>query len=138
MLVLNLACGHDHAFEGWFASAEDFESQRQRSLVECPMCGDRTIERRPSAPRIQTGRHADAPAAADSSAELMRAVRHVLAHTEDVGNQFAEEARRIHYGEAPERSIRGKSSLHEVAALAEEGISVLPLALPSALKEPLQ
>ena len=68
----------------------------------------------------------------------MKAVRHILANTEDVGEQFAEEARKIHYGEADERNIRGQASAEETAELLEEGISVMPLVVPKALKGPLQ
>lgn len=138
MLVLNLACQHEHRFEGWFGSTEEFESKRQRALIECPLCGDRTIERRPSAPRVQRGRTGDKAPSEPADAARLAALRRLLASTEDVGARFAEEARRIHYGEAPARGIRGESSLQEAAALAEEGITVMPLALPAALKEPLQ
>lgn len=71
-------------------------------------------------------------------AAWMRAVQHVMANTVDVGPRFAEEARRIHYGETEERAIRGQASAAEAKALAEEGISVLPLPVPVALKGPLQ
>ena len=67
-----------------------------------------------------------------------RMARQVLAHTENVGERFAEEVRRMHYGEAEERAIRGQASREEAVALMEEGIEVLPLPLPAALKETLQ
>ena len=75
---------------------------------------------------------------ADTQAAWLKMVRHVLAHTEDVGERFAEEARRIHYGESRERNIRGQASREETAELIEEGIGVMPLSLPAGLKEPLQ
>jgi hypothetical protein len=78
------------------------------------------------------------PEAEAAQAVWMRAVRHVLANTEDVGERFAEEARRIHYGEAESRGIRGQASTEEAQALTEEGIEVAVLPLPAALKEPLQ
>ena len=68
----------------------------------------------------------------------MAAARHVMANTTDVGNRFAEEARKMHYGEAEERAIRGKTTPDEAQALVEEGIDVVPLLIPDALKEPLQ
>ncbi len=74
----------------------------------------------------------------DAQAQWMKAVRHVLAHTEDVGEKFADEARRIHYGEAAERGIRGQATPDEREALRDEGIEVMPLPMPAALKEPLQ
>jgi hypothetical protein len=145
MKVLNLRCSQSHAFEGWFGSEDDFQSQLGRALIECPMCGDTTITKMLSAPRINLGAGheeakrevASAPDAAMQAAWLKMA-RHVVANTEDVGERFAEEARKIHYGEADERDIRGQASREETQALLEEGISVLSLPLPKALKEPLQ
>lgn len=142
MKVLDLRCAHDHRFEGWFADDADFASQRERGLLECPVCADRTVERLPSAPRLNLS-HASAQAqpvtrAEDLQALWLRAVRHVLQHTEDVGERFAEEARRIHYGEAENRGIRGRATPEETEALAEEGIEVVPLPVPEALKNPLQ
>jgi len=71
-------------------------------------------------------------------AAWLKMVRHVVANTEDVGNQFAEEARKIHYGEAKERGIRGQATRDETEALLEEGIAILPVTLPSGLTGPLQ
>ena len=150
MKVLDLQCGRQHTFEGWFGSEEDFQSQLARSLVECPICGDTGILKRLSAPRLNLGAQAaekpsaskavasvPAPGAAQQAAWL-QAVRHVLANTEDVGEKFVEEARRIHYGEADDRNIRGQASPEETAELIEEGIAVMPLPIPKALKGPLQ
>ena len=146
MKVFNLACEHDHAFEGWFASAEDYDSQLARGLLECPTCASRTIRKMLSAPRLNLS----TPSASDSAAPakpatpeqaqamLFKLARHIMANTEDVGARFAEEARRIHYKEAPERGIRGQASAEEARELAEEGIEVMALPLPAAVKEPLQ
>ena len=144
MKVLNLQCTHGHGFEGWFASEDDFQGQLARGLVECPMCGDREVGKLPTAPRLNLGAKEPAKhevmATPDASlqAEWLKLVRHVLAQTEDVGERFAEEARAIHYGESRERGIRGQASAEETRALLEEGIGVLPLPVPKALKEPLQ
>jgi hypothetical protein len=145
MKVLNLQCTHRHSFEGWFASEDDFQDQLGRGLVECPLCGDTGIVKMLSAPRLNLGAAREEPkqevmAAPDATlqAAWMKMVRHVMASTEDVGERFAEEARRIHYGEAQERGIRGQASAQETEALMEEGIGVLPLPIPKALKEPLQ
>ena len=73
-----------------------------------------------------------------AQAAFLKALRHVLAHTEDVGQQFADEARRMHHGEVEARSIRGQASAREAVELLEEGIEVMPLPLPAALKETLQ
>lgn len=149
MKVLDLQCAHGHGFEGWFGSEDDFQSQLARQLVQCPVCGDADVSKKLSAPRLNLG--AAAPSAPPASEGLpagsvderrqaawLQMVRHVLAHTEDVGSQFAEEARRIHYGEAAERNIRGQASREETEALLDEGIPVLPLPLPKGLKGPLQ
>ena len=149
MKVLNLRCANGHGFEGWFASDEDFMSQNGRGIVECPMCGDTQVVKMLSAPRLNLGAgRGDAPGgkqevmsgATDQALQKawLRMVREVMANTEDVGERFAEEARRIHYGETEERHIRGQASREETEALIEEGISVLPLPLPSAFKGPVQ
>ncbi len=152
MKVLDLHCSASHVFEGWFASEDDFQDQARRGLVECPVCGDSHITKKLSAPRLNLGA---APAAAPApavqpaqdmvagpqaamQAAWMKAVRHVLAHTEDVGERFAQEARRMHYGETEERGIRGQTTPQEAAELLEEGIEVMPLALPKSLKGPIQ
>jgi hypothetical protein len=154
MKVLDLQCAHEHSFEGWFASEDDFQGQLSRGLVECPICGDAAITKKLSAPRLNLGAARNTPeeavpAAAKSDvvaapqdsqlqAAWMKMVRQVMANTEDVGEKFAEEARRIHYGETEERGIRGQASREETEALLEEGIGVLPLPIPKALKGPLQ
>lgn len=150
MKVLNLQCAHAHGFEGWFASEDDFQDQLARGLVECPVCGDSAISKLPSAPRLNLGA-AEPKAAPAGKQEVMNAapnaqlqaawmqlVRQVMANTEDVGERFAEEARKIHYGETEERGIRGQASREETEALLEEGIGVLPLPIPKGLKGPLQ
>ena len=156
MKVLNLQCRHGHAFEGWFASHEDFESQRERGLVSCPLCNDAEVTKMPSAPRLNLGHGTADSAPAVSAAPVapaqdvaqmtpqhlqaawMKMVRHVMANTEDVGTQFAEEARKIHYGETENRNIRGQASREETEALLDEGIDILPLPVPAGLKGPLQ
>jgi hypothetical protein len=153
MKVLDLRCAQDHRFEGWFASEEDAQSQFSRDLVQCPVCGDHAVSRLPSAPRLnlsgatarqETPKPTNAPGAVNAEvqqalqavqARYLSAVRQVLAQTEDVGDRFAEEARRMHYDEAPERGIRGSASAEDVQALAEEGIETFPLIVPDALKQ---
>lgn len=158
MKVLDLHCTHGHVFEGWFASEDDFQDQRARALVACPVCGDLQVAKKLSVPRFNLGAQAPPPARAASQAtepaaaprhtegvgreqELqaawLRAARRIVAETEDVGSRFADEARRIHHGDAPERAIRGQASPQETAALIEEGVPVMPLPLPEALKGPV-
>lgn len=151
MKVLDLQCSASHVFEGWFGSEDDFRSQLERGLVECPVCGDTHVTKKLSAPRLNLGASEPAaPAAAPPRQEVvaaapaaelqaayLRMVREVLAKTEDVGERFVEEARRMHYGETQERGIRGQASPDETKALLEEGIPVLPLPIPKALKGPV-
>ena len=168
-----------HTFEGWFGSEEDYQSQRERGLVACPMCANTEVRKLPSAPRLNLGATeprstntapqeepsaasgvasaasnvpsaptADAvasglaqvhPEAAEMVQEAwMKMVKHVIANTEDVGQNFAEEARKMHYGESEERNIRGQASIEETKDLLEEGIEVMPLPVPDALKGGLQ
>jgi hypothetical protein len=143
--VFNLNCEKQHAFEGWFASAEAFDAQLAGGQVQCPMCGSTKVTKALSAPRLNLG--AEPPpqkqAAAMPTAEQMQALflkmaREIVANTEDVGERFAEEARRIHYKEAPERGIRGVTSKDEADALEEEGINVMPMPFGRLLKDPLQ
>ena len=158
MKVLDLRCSQGHGFEGWFGSSDDFDSQMSRGLVECPVCNDRDIVKLLSAPRLNFGSMSDnersGPTAApgEPSAEpassrpdrraaegrWLSAMRKVLAETEDVGKRFPDEARRIHHGEAPERSIRGHATPEHAEALRDEGIPVMAIALSDALKETLQ
>jgi hypothetical protein len=150
MKVLNLRCANGHGFEGWFASVGDFLTQNGGGLIECPLCADHVISRLPSAPRlnlsgarepVEPAPPAPVPAPAPQpppagalQALWLQAVQQVLRDTEDVGERFTEEARRIHYGEARQRGIRGQADAEQRAALAEEGIEVMALPMPAALK----
>lgn len=149
MKVLDLKCSHEHRFEGWFASTEEFESQLSRRLVACPVCSATDVSRMPSAPRLnlssargeaaqQATQAQAAPESAALQARALKFMRELIEKTENVGERFAEEARRIHYNEAPARNIRGVTTPEDAHALLEEGIDVMPLPVPEALKEPLQ
>ena len=147
MKVLDLQCQHGHVFEGWFGSEDDFQSQKQRGLVQCPLCADIHIDKRLSAPRLNLGAREPAAtpvasfvshAAADTPVEAstlppalqaawLQLARKVVASTEDVGPRFADEARRMHHGEIQERAIRGQASHTDVRELIDEGIFVLPV-----------
>lgn len=136
--VFDLQCEHSHIFEGWFGSHDDYDAQQARGLVTCPVCGSASITKRLSAPRLNVS-HLHAPAqppavpASASDAEkmaavqavVMKQVRALLRNTENVGPRFAEEARRIHDGDADERPIRGTATPEEREALAEDGIEVM-------------
>lgn len=142
--VFDLVCARDHAFEGWFSSENDFETQIEKGLLTCPMCGSADVHRTPSAARLNLGAQPESrqqalmPTAQQMQAAFMRIAREIAANTEDVGDRFAEEARRIHYQEAPERGIRGTTTREEAEALEDEGINVVPFPFADALKGPLQ
>ena len=140
MIVFDLHCGKGHAFEGWFASGDEFLRQQEASLVRCPVCDDATVERLPSA-KVRVRKHRNDPAhrspqppapprqdaVAGFPPDLVAKLREVVRNTEDVGERFAEEARKIHYDETPARPIRGKASSEDAQALTEEGIEFSPL-----------
>ncbi len=144
MIVYNLACEHRHPFEGWFASPADFENQRDRDLVECPVCGSKRVERKLHAPRINVGaapktksEAVDAPAKSDGEidyAKLKEAMlgfaRHIRDNTEYVGDRFADEARAMHYGDKERRGIRGRTDRETADALRDEGIEFASLPFP--------
>lgn len=141
MIVLDLCCDSNHVFEGWFVSSENFEAQRTSGKVACPICASASIVRRPSAAYVQRGEKSVAPPAqsrqavgkvpvASMQAAMLKLVREMMRSAENVGQAFPEEARKIHYGEAEERSIRGVASSEDANALLEEGILVVPVPLP--------
>jgi hypothetical protein len=143
VIVYNLGCTNDHRFEGWFSSVDDFERQTSAKQLNCPLCGSDSISRLPHASYVSTG-SAERQAEPDSQptkglprtyanlgAELLaNLIDKVIENTEDVGRAFPEEARKIHYKEAPERRIRGSASTKEVDALRDEGIEVVALPIP--------
>ena len=164
MKVLDLRCAYHHSFEGWFASEADYSDQKSRGLLTCPLCGDVSIEKLLSAPRLnlKAGREVEVPQApaegevavaaaapvpvpsrdvaltTEFQARLVQAMREVLSKTEDVGDRFADEARGMHHGDITPRNIRGQTSLDEAQALMEEGIDVLALPVLPGFKGTLQ
>lgn len=161
MKVYNLACSLDHRFEGWFTSEEDCLAQQDKGMLACPVCDSTEITRMPSAPHIGKSPSTElAIPKADSEnlsggvvaltgsdhsqleaqvqAAFLKGMRELMGRSEDVGDSFADEARKIHYKESPERSIRGQTTLDEAEALREEGIDVLSMPMIPALKNTLQ
>lgn len=147
MIIFDLICEHEHAFEGWFHSAQDFTDQQNGGMVQCPQCGSPTVRKVPSAVAFSrqrgdapTEKAAETPAAASAptsgapnGTSVMALYRHLAramaAISEDVGSAFAEEARRMHYQEIEERPIRGQTTDEEYESLQEEGITVIRLPL---------
>ncbi len=133
MIRFNLICEKDHEFEGWFSNSADFDNQQQRKLVACPMCNSSKVTKALMTPSVPSRKSDKIPMAhMDSTrkalfAEMKKLRDHVTANSEDVGEKFPEEARKIHYGETEERGIYGAASAEEAKDLVEEGISVAPL-----------
>lgn len=138
MKVYNLRCEHDHRFEGWFSSEQDCSEQLSSFRIACPLCDSTSVSRLPSALRVRShqGEQPAQPAVRQIQQQVMTLMREMIGRSEDVGVRFAEEARRMHYEETPERPIRGTASREDCEALIDEGIAVLPI--PDALKQPLQ
>jgi hypothetical protein len=138
MIIFDLSCSDDHRFEGWFRSADDFCGQLARGQISCPQCGSADIRRLPSV--LHLGSVAPSPVVSDRKgasqavvptvpqlSALRAVVEEIVSKTEDVGNQFADEARKIHYHEAPSRPIRGLATEDDCSALKDEGIDILRL-----------
>jgi hypothetical protein len=138
-----LGCASGHEFESWFRASADFDAQSRSGEIACPHCGSIEVSKLPMAPSVVTKRAAlpaqstqDAsPAAAGGGGngaavrEALRAfAQKIIANTEDVGPRFAEEARKMHFGETEERQIRGSSTPEEAQELAEDGVpfGILP------------
>jgi len=148
MILYRLRCSQGHEFESWFKDSKTYERQEKKSSIGCPVCGTAKVERAIMAPRLGKG-SAQAPVETPSGPPvpaptpspeqqqmaalarnmpkelreaLLKVREHVEKNCEHVGNKFAEEARKIHYGESDKRGIYGESSEEEAQALAEEGI----------------
>jgi hypothetical protein len=127
MILFTLKCAAEHEFEAWFRDNAAFDRQRSRGLIACPECGDTGVDKAPMAPRLAKS-VGDKPVAPPSPRELRRMLQqlrtHVETHCEHVGDRFAEEARRIHRGEAMARGIYGEATEAQSRELADEGIEV--------------
>jgi len=143
MIVFDLACADGHVFEAWFGSSADYEDQRARKLVACPICGQSDVAKTVMAPNVGTkGNRASAPVPMRSGgqhppaemkamlAALAKAQAKMLEGSEHVGSRFADEARAIHDGDAPERAIHGQATIAEARSLADDGVPVVPLPMP--------
>ncbi len=141
MIRYSLVCSNAHEFEGWFRSSEDFDAQSAAGLCACPDCGSTSVAKALMRPNVATSEtRAVAPAAtpdkhlvavppeAREFIEKLKEIKAALLDgSENVGKRFAEEARRIHFGEAPARSVHGEASEEDARALMEDGIDILPL-----------
>ncbi len=130
MISFNLRCKNDHEFEGWFKNSDAFEAQNSSRQIACPSCGSKKVERALSAPNVSTARGQDLPTP-EQAKKLRTALRNLRKQVEstheDVGRNFPEEARKIHYGERERREIYGEATADEARDLVEEGVPVAPL-----------
>jgi hypothetical protein len=148
MIVYDLACHQGHRFEGWFGSSADYEDQRTRGLLACPSCGSDEVSKAPMAPAVPAKGNSRQevlppearpmantpmpPEMRKALATLAKAQAEALKNSTWVGDKFAEETRKMHYGERDEAPIHGQASLAEAKALIEEGVPVAPLPFPVA------
>jgi len=134
VIKYSLCCDNAHMFEGWFSESADYDQQIKRGLLTCPVCDSASISKSLMAPAVSTARKQEAKkqmamdlARQEVMAKLRDTVANIRANSEDVGEKFPEEARKIHYGEADARGIIGQASLGEVKDLLDEGIDIAPL-----------
>jgi hypothetical protein len=154
MIVFDLSCHEGHRFEGWFASSTDYADQQARGLLACPSCGSAEVSKAPMAPAVpakgntrqevlppeaprQVANTPMPPEVQKALTALAKAQAAALKNSTWVGDKFAEETRKMHYGERDEAPIHGQASLAEAKALIEEGVPVAPLPFPVAPPEKL-
>jgi len=133
LIRFSLICEREHDFEGWFRSNDDFDKQKKRGFVECPACGSHRVEKALMAPAVSTSRKQEKIALAmgdqqrQAMAQLKALADKMRENSDYVGDKFAEEARKIHFGEADPRGIYGEATLDEAKGLAEDGVEFLPI-----------
>jgi hypothetical protein len=154
MIVFDLSCPDGHRFEGWFGSSADYADQHARGLLACPVCGSADVSKAPMAPAVPTKGNTrqevlppEAPRQLANTpmppplqkalAALAKAQAEALKNSTWVGHKFADETRKMHYGERDEALIHGQATLAEAKALIEEGVPVAPLPFPVAPPEKL-
>jgi hypothetical protein len=133
VIRFSLVCEHDHDFDAWFRNNDDFDVQSKRGFVECPVCASKKISKALMAPAVSTGKRKEKIALAmgeaqkQALAQLKELSQKVRENADYVGDKFAEEARKIHFGEAEARGIYGEATSEEVHALAEDGVEFMPI-----------
>lgn len=133
MIKFSLICEQEHEFEAWFRSNDDYDTQKKRGFVECPACGSKEIGKALMAPAVSTSRKQEKMALAMNSrqqqlmAEMKALTEKMKADADYVGDKFADEARKIHFGETEARGIYGEASAEEARDLIEDGVPFLPI-----------
>jgi hypothetical protein len=129
MIRFSLHCDKDHEFEGWFRSNADFDAQTEKGLISCPNCGSRAIGKALMAPSVSTGRQKEkiAVAVSQMTREMKEPARRIRENADYVGAEFAEQARKMHFGEIAPRGIYGEATPDDVEELLDDGVEVMPL-----------
>ncbi len=133
MIRFSLVCDHDHDFDGWFRNGDDFDTQKKRGLISCPICHSIKVDKALMAPSVSTSRKGEQIALAMNDeqrkmiAKLKELSKKVRENADYVGDKFAEEARKIHFGETETRGIYGEATADEAKSLIEDGIEFMPL-----------
>ena len=133
MISFSIVCENDHDFEAWFRNGDDFDAQRRRKLIACPACGSTRVEKALMAPAVSTGRRKEKMALAigteqrKAMAKLKELTEKLKQGADYVGDKFAEEARKIHFGETEARGIYGEATVEEARSMHEDGVEFLPL-----------
>lgn len=133
MIRFSLICDQAHEFEAWFRNNDDFDKQARRGFVECPHCGSGKVEKALMAPAVSTSRKKEKIALAmgeaqkQAMAQLKNLSEKLRENADYVGDKFAEEARKIHFGETDARGIYGEATAEEVRGLVEDGVDFMPI-----------
>jgi len=133
LIRFSLICEHEHEFEAWFRGNDDFDAQKKRGFVDCPSCGSHKVEKALMAPAVSTSRGREkvtlavGEAQKQALAQLKALAEKVRENADYVGDKFAEEARKIHFGETDARGIYGEATPEEAKSLAEDGVEFMPI-----------
>jgi hypothetical protein len=131
VIVYNLVCKNGHEFEGWFRDSVSFDTQQHQGKLICPTCNSRRVDKAIMAPAVATRERTQVPLSGGESRKMRQFMtglrKYVQENAEYVGPKFAEEARKIHYGESVDRHIYGETTMEEAQELVEEGVDVAPL-----------
>jgi len=133
LIKFGLICEREHEFDGWFRSNDDFGKQKKRGFVECPVCGSAKVEKALMAPAVSTGRKKEKIALAmnerqkQAMQQLKTLSEKMRENSDYVGDKFAEEARKIHFGEIEARGIYGEATPDEAKGLIEDGVEFMPI-----------
>ena len=133
MIRFSLICENEHEFDGWFRNGADFDAQKKRGFISCPACNSARVDKALMAPAVSTGRKKEKIALAMGEeqrralAQLKEFAKKARENADYVGDRFAEEARKIHFGETEARGIYGEASPEEARSLIEDGVEFMPL-----------